>query len=128
MEPGAVPHPTVLVIDDDPDFRGLLADVLRERGYTVATAHDGASGLVLLHTIAVNLILLDLEMPGMSGIEFLSLWNSDARSGAPIVLMSGATRIDIPPASYATQLPKPFPLQGLLEVVARFVVAQPGRT
>ncbi len=111
---------TILVIDDDPDLRGSLADILRDAGYVVATAHDGASALVLLHTVTADLILVDLRMPTMNGLEFLERWSVEPRSGAAVVLMSGDDHVGAPPAGTVATLAKPFSADQLLEMTARF--------
>jgi two-component system, chemotaxis family, chemotaxis protein CheY len=116
-------QPTVLIIDDDPDLRGSLAEALREAGYAVATAHDGASALVLLHSFSADLILVDLGMPGMTGLEFLAKWSAEPRNGAAVVLMSGAESMELPASGWVAKLPKPFSLDQLLETVQRFVRA-----
>ncbi|BDG60553.1 response regulator transcription factor [Caldinitratiruptor microaerophilus] len=59
----------ILVIDDDPHIRELVADLLRLEGYHVETAGDGESGLALAATLAPDLIVLDLMMPAMDGFE-----------------------------------------------------------
>ncbi|MFC1494689.1 response regulator [Thermodesulfobacteriota bacterium] len=63
--------PFVLVIDDDDGFRNLMRRFLEANGYRVCLASDGAEGLAWLNKESVNLILLDLKMPGMNGPEFL---------------------------------------------------------
>src|SRR5437879_13303794 len=61
----------VLVVDDDKSMRRLLADVLGSAGFEVAAAPDGPSGLALLRSSPVDLVLLDNNMPGMGGIEVI---------------------------------------------------------
>lgn len=61
----------ILVIDDEESIRELLADFLRSRGYEVTTTADGRSGLALLKEEKFELFLLDLMMPGMSGLDVL---------------------------------------------------------
>jgi signal transduction histidine kinase len=93
----------VLVVDDEPAVRRLLARILRTNGYTVHEAHDGASALAFLHESAesIQLVVTDIAMPGMSGtklaeeitvrwptlkIMFVSGYSEDAAlaSGAPM--------------------------------------------
>jgi len=61
----------MLVIDDDDGVRKLIRRFLEAEGYRVCLASDGAEGLAWLNRESVNLILLDLKMPGMNGPEFL---------------------------------------------------------
>jgi len=62
----------ILIVDDDPELRDTLRDVLEELGYVVSSAKDGREALRQLLTAAnrPNLILLDLQMPNMDGTEF----------------------------------------------------------
>lgn len=61
----------ILVIDDDPDIREVLGDRLESLGYRVVRASDGAEGLDLLERQDPHLVLLDVEMPGMNGLQVL---------------------------------------------------------
>lgn len=59
----------VLVIDDQPGIRRLLAEVLQEEGYDVAIAANGQEALQKVKDITPRLILMDMKMPGMDGLE-----------------------------------------------------------
>jgi two-component system, NtrC family, response regulator HydG len=61
--------PSILVVDDDVDTCRNLSDILTDLGYRVDTAHDGPSALALVRQHAYDIALLDLKMPGMSGLE-----------------------------------------------------------
>ncbi|MBI3516238.1 MAG: response regulator [Proteobacteria bacterium] len=61
---------TILVVDDEPDVRELVAAVLTEAGHAVLTAQDGAEAIELIdRTPAIELVFTDLVMPRMDGIE-----------------------------------------------------------
>lgn len=62
---------TVLVIDDQPGIRRLLMEVLTEEGYSVHTAANGYEGIQKVKDLKPVLILMDMKMPGMDGIETL---------------------------------------------------------
>lgn len=62
---------TVLVIDDQPGIRRLLLEVLAEEGYDVHTAANGYEGVQLVKDLKPQLVLMDMKMPGMDGIETL---------------------------------------------------------
>jgi two-component system response regulator (stage 0 sporulation protein F) len=62
---------TVLVIDDQPGIRRLLMEVLVEEGYAVHTAANGYEGIQKVKDLKPVLILMDMKMPGMDGIETL---------------------------------------------------------
>ena len=61
----------VLVVDDEANARTALAELLRDEGYAVETAADGFKALGKLEDFAPDLVLTDLKMPGMDGIELL---------------------------------------------------------
>lgn len=66
----------VLIVDDQPSVRRLLQEVLREEGYTVFMARDGREAVEIARTARPSLVLLDLKMPGMSGVDLMrELWN-----------------------------------------------------
>lgn len=81
----------ILVIDDDGDLRALMAELLEQRGYLVATAADGQEALDLMGREPLPcLIILDLMMPGMDGWEFRTRQRADPRlRGIPILILSG---------------------------------------
>jgi len=61
----------VLVVDDQASVRRLLQEVLREEGYTVYLARDGREAVEVARKARPSLVLLDLKMPGMSGVELM---------------------------------------------------------
>lgn len=61
----------ILVVDDDPDSLSIIAEALRWEGYQTQTAISGAEGLALIQSWSPDLILLDVNMPGMNGLETL---------------------------------------------------------
>ncbi|MBI5378710.1 MAG: response regulator, partial [Nitrospirae bacterium] len=63
--------PKALVVDDEPDMRWLLARVLRDQGLEVATAEDGQAALAQIARELPDVILLDLKMPGLDGLQVL---------------------------------------------------------
>ncbi|HEY7164268.1 MAG TPA: response regulator, partial [Candidatus Binatia bacterium] len=62
---------TILVVDDDPDIREVIEDRLESLGYAVTTASDGVDCLGILSKQTPDLILLDIEMPKMNGLDAL---------------------------------------------------------
>lgn len=82
---------TVLVVDDNPPIREVLAATLQDEGYAVATASNGRAGLAYLrqHPGGVRLIILDLTMPEMSGWEFLQARRADPElCEVPVLVLS----------------------------------------
>ncbi|WP_207459346.1 response regulator transcription factor [Azospirillum sp. SYSU D00513] len=62
---------TILCIEDDPGTRELLVEELEEAGYAVAVAEDGPTGLAAIDRLRPDLILCDVDLPGLSGLELL---------------------------------------------------------
>src|SRR5471030_2296377 len=83
----------VLIVDDDPDIRDLLADILVDAGYSVSCAVDGAEALEALGSTSTGAVLLDLHMRGMNGHEFLARRAVDPRlAKIPVIIMSACAQ------------------------------------
>ena len=78
----------ILVVDDDTGIRNLYRQVLEQEGYTVVTADNGSRGLELLQQHTIDLVILDIRMPGMDGRDFLSRAR-ESHASLPIVVASG---------------------------------------
>jgi CheY-like chemotaxis protein len=65
--------PSLVIVDDEAPIRTSLALIFSELGHSVRTASDGFSALDLIHDVAPDILLSDLNMPGMSGFELLSV-------------------------------------------------------
>jgi CheY-like chemotaxis protein len=81
----------ILVIEDDLEFREPLVKMLTNDGHTVAIAGDGIAALSLLKTMRPELIITDILMPNMDGIETI-MEMSRSGSATPIIAMSGGRR------------------------------------
>jgi DNA-binding response OmpR family regulator len=80
---------TILVIDDLPENVFMLQDRLENEGYNILTAYDGKSGIEKARSDKPNLILLDIMMPGITGIEVCKiLVNDDKTKHIPIILVT----------------------------------------
>jgi CheY-like chemotaxis protein len=69
--------PTILIVEDNAQNRLLMVDILKVRGYEVLEAHDGAEGIALARAHKPDLILLDMQMPVMDGLEAARLLKAD---------------------------------------------------
>lgn len=92
-----MPSPTVLIIEDDPDIRELTRYNLTQEGYTVREAANGGDGLDQAQEGAVDLILLDLMLPGMDGLEVCRRIRSseDMRAIPVIMLTAKGEEVDV---------------------------------
>jgi two-component system KDP operon response regulator KdpE len=76
----------ILVVDDEPQIRRIMRTVLVTKGYEVMEADSGEDALLLIHSERYDLVLLDINMPGISGIEVCR--EVRRSSEIPIVIMS----------------------------------------
>jgi CheY-like chemotaxis protein len=76
----------ILIVDDQPDFRAMLTVILQRSGFQVFVAADGEEALRLVSEIAPDLILMDVSMPGMDGIE--AAHRIRQLTSAPILFLS----------------------------------------
>lgn len=120
---------TILIVDDELAVTDILRAVLQGEGYGVVTAKNGQEGLLKLAEERPDLVLCDIMMPLMEGLEMCHLLQLNPSYNAiPVVLMSaaheqfkgGAARLDLS-CDYAAFLAKPFDLDDLLNTVAGLV-------
>ena len=79
----------ILVVDDEPDIRFLLKDILEDEGYLVDVAEHAREANEIRRTIDPDLVLLDIWMPDVDGVTLLKQWKSSGRDHCPVVMMSG---------------------------------------
>jgi two-component system, OmpR family, KDP operon response regulator KdpE len=113
----------ILVVEDDPSVRKLVRVNLAKRGYTVSEAEDSHQAIALFQEVPVDLVLLDLVLPGLSGVDICT-WIR-ARSDVPIIILSARLEEDLKVAAldagaddYVT---KPFGPEELLARVRAFL-------
>jgi CheY-like chemotaxis protein len=99
---------SVLIVDDDRDIREALAEILRDEGFTVREARDGAEALEKIADAAPDLVLLDLMMPVMDGWQVMAVLR-ERRHKLPVVVMSA-----VPAEGCADYVQKPISLDRLL--------------
>ena len=119
---------TVLLVDDYPDALELLVIYLDGAGYRVLTAHDGLAALEVAESERVDAVVLDLEMPGLSGLELarrLRARPQDAR--VPLIAVTGhssaAHRTAAHEAGCNALLVKPYDPDELLATLGRLIDA-----
>jgi len=109
----------ILIIDDDPGVRGVLRALLERAGHEVSASEGGAEGLQMAHARRPDLVLLDIEMPGMNGFDACSLMKTDTLlSSVPVIIMTGRPIAGVPARAQAVGavdfLAKPFDRDNLL--------------
>lgn len=111
----------VLIVEDDPDLREMMAQLLTLEGFEAATAENGREALKYLRTNrAPDLILLDLMMPVMDGWEFKREQERDAAlAGVPVIVLSALDQARAPEVAAHAFLKKPLDFDRLLELVRR---------
>lgn len=113
----------ILVIDDDALARSIYRGLLEEAGYAVSDASDGAAGLAMFRSGGWALVVLDLFMPGLDGLDALEEMDPE-RSGVPVIVISGGgTKTGADPLHLAMTLgasrsfPKSFEYDEFLDAV-----------
>ena len=116
-----VQRPQLLVVDDDRAILMLVGTIAQSEGFDVGTTMDGAEALQLLRRRPADLVLLDLRMPGVTGLEILRAIR-DINTQSRVVLMSGHATIDSAVEAVklgaVDYLTKPFDLQRLRQLLA----------
>lgn len=117
----------ILVVDDEPDIRGLVKEILEDEGYEVSVAEDAAQARERRRARRPDLVLLDIWMPGEDGITLLKEWQESGGTPSPVIIMSGHGTIET--AVEATRLgaydfiEKPLTTSKLLLAVRRALEA-----
>jgi len=119
----------ILVVDDEPDIRQLVQEILEDEGYYVQVAKDGESARLVYAQQKPDLVLLDIWMPDIDGISLLKEWSSAGNLESQVVIMSGHGTLET--AVEATRLgafdfvQKPLSLAKLLATVRKALDSRP---
>lgn len=111
----------ILVVDDEPDIRELVRDILEDEGHRVVVAENGEAARTQFARNTPDLVLLDIWMPDVDGITLLTEWSSGGELECPVIVMSGHGTLET--AIEATRLgahdfvQKPISLAKLLSLV-----------
>ena len=117
--------PAIIVIaDDDPAIRDLLALILGEAGHTVHAARDGHEALALLRRHRPHLLVTDHQMPGLTGSELLAHMAATPADATPTLLISAVRPAPPAPPPPNLFLAKPFDLDDLLAAVALLLTGE----
>lgn len=127
------PSRTILLVEDEPEFRSLLRIRLEANGYKVEEAPDGASGLETARRIKPDLLILDLMLPKLNGYQVARLLKFDEQyKHIPILMLTARSQQKDREMGSATgadaYLIKPFQPEELLATIASLVERNPGRT
>lgn len=116
----------ILVVDDDPDIRDVIAETLADEGFSVLTFGDGEAAVTMALENPPGLIVLDLMMPKMSGWQVINALQATPRGASiPIILVSASRDLDraAHKSKVAAYLAKPFDLDSLVRVVEQHISA-----
>lgn len=119
----------ILVVDDEPDIRQLVQEILEDEGYSVQVAKDGENARLVYAQQKPDLVLLDIWMPDIDGISLLKEWSSAGSLESQVVIMSGHGTLET--AVEATRLgafdfvQKPLSLAKLLATVRKALESRP---
>jgi CheY-like chemotaxis protein len=119
----------LLVVDDEPCIREMMSEVLLAKGYEVLTAQDGFDALNQLKGRLPDLIIADLEMPRMTGFEFLAIVRQRFPQ-IPTIVVSGESFSDESPIALIADAffsKGSYTNDQLAETIAKFIAASPGR-
>ena len=116
--------PLVLIAEDDRDLRDLFDNLLADEGYRVLTVANGAAALALVEYERPALILLDINLPLLSGGDFCRVYRDRGRA-APLILVTEASPNEVAAVMAACEatayILKPFDVEVVLATVARLV-------
>ncbi len=120
MSPATVPR--VLVVDDEINLRKTLVDVLEDEGCAVTSAEDGQRAVELCRTTTFDVILMDVRMPGMNGVEAFRQIRREQRD-VRVIMMSGYSVDELERAAVQEGvdafLAKPLDLDVVVRLVGR---------
>jgi len=110
--------PIVLIIEDEHSFREALEMAISDEGYSVVSATNGEEALQLLERLQPDLILMDVHMPVMDGIEFLNLYRFRYVNRVPIIVCSTRSRrSEFDVSGVVAFMSKPVDIDDLLQTV-----------
>jgi CheY-like chemotaxis protein len=116
--------PSVLVVDDDVGMVDTLVDILSARRYRVETAYSGDAAVAMVRQMSYDAVLMDIQMPGLNGVEALRLMKGLAPK-ISVIMMTAFTRDELVEearqATAVTVLPKPLDMDWVLALLVRVI-------
>ena len=113
----------MLIADDDRGTRETLSDLLRDRGFRTVTAVDGGEAVRIVQVEMIHLVLFDMHMPRMTGLEAVTMLRQSLDRILPAVLMTADATKDLLRQAFQAQvysvIPKPVNLNIVLHTLAR---------
>lgn len=115
---------TILIVDDEPNYQIVLSEILKDEGFEVFTANSGMAGLPIVYSTDLDLVLSDMKMPVMDGIEFLSKIK-EYNKELPVILITAYAEVEKAVEAMRlgafTYLAKPFSNQQLLASIQKAI-------
>lgn len=113
---------TIIIVEDEPDTAEMFAEMMRLGGYQVYKTYDGEEGIMMISRMKPDVVILDVMMPDMSGLELLEyLRQTEAMAEIPVVVVSAINSTEGVQAGMAAgataYLSKPVAYRDLLETV-----------
>ena len=110
---------TILVVDDDPGMADTLTDIFQANQYEVAIAHSGDAAVSMARRRAYDLVLMDIQMPGLNGVQALAAMKAEGLA-KHVIMMTAYTRDELVKEAERRSgfpvLPKPLDLERVLSL------------
>lgn len=119
---------TILVVDDEPPILAALLEALRDEGHATLSAIDGLAARTVLETTVPGLVVSDVMMPGLGGLELIRwMRGRPATRDVPVILTSAIRSPDLAGLGRVSFIGKPFDLAALLARVEAELSESPGQ-
>ena len=113
----------IMVVDDDAFIRGLLRRMLELKGYEVVEANNGYEGLQQYHAAPTDLVITDIQMPVMDGLQMITELRGTFPTAKIIAISGEKSRLAAAQTFSQCTLEKPLYMEGFLDAVQKFVSA-----
>ena len=122
MPEGCARLTSILVVDDDLGMADTLTDIFQANHYQVATAHSGEAAVAMARSRAYDLVLMDIQMPGLNGVQALTAMKSEGLAPR-VIMMTAYTRDELvreaEKQSGFPVMPKPLDLERILSLATK---------